>query len=372
MGECGVFKPLWKNPTSTRPRAIPFLSVRRTRRLPFAPQGRRFQRRLGGTREAIGIGWSLLGIRPARRLLSPSTARSRVRPRGASGSRCLPVTISCAIRWGWRQQWKHGTAFGRRSLNPAVEFLGARLSIWGGSSLKGPPESMAGGRTLLAGQSSSFESGQEVTGLAAWALDCLAVLRALRLWWSGFRFGPATGGCMARGETWFTNPDVDHHRGGGRGTQRPHSPLAPPPHKRGALAAKSAGLRASWASGPLPQVGPAFDNRFSTAPWSRLLFTYAVPESGAGRGLRRFRFHGLNHQAHQARWVRPSTAIHHSVRPELDQLPPGPCCSLAGGFRDGRSIDTTMGYNPLEGLVMASRSGSVDPGLLLPPAPPPA
>jgi acetate kinase len=42
----------------------------------------------------------------------------------------------------------------------------------------------------------------------------------------------------------------------------------------------------------------------------------------------------------------------------------GAGCSLAA-IRDGHSIDTTMGFTPLEGLVMASRSGSVDPGLLL-------
>jgi len=42
----------------------------------------------------------------------------------------------------------------------------------------------------------------------------------------------------------------------------------------------------------------------------------------------------------------------------------GAGCSLAA-VQNGRSIDTTMGFTPLEGLVMASRSGSVDPGLLL-------
>jgi acetate kinase len=43
---------------------------------------------------------------------------------------------------------------------------------------------------------------------------------------------------------------------------------------------------------------------------------------------------------------------------------PGAGASLAAVL-DGRSVDTTMGFTPLDGLVMATRSGSVDPGLLL-------
>ena len=91
--------------------------------------------------------------------------------------------------------------------------------------------------------------------------------------------------------------------------------------------------------------------------------TYALPARWRERwGLRRFGFHGLSHG-----WV----ARH---APELlsDADPPqrivschlgagASLCAIAGG----RSVDTTMGFTPLEGLVMATRSGSVDPGLLL-------
>jgi acetate kinase len=82
--------------------------------------------------------------------------------------------------------------------------------------------------------------------------------------------------------------------------------------------------------------------------------TYALPSAWRQLGCRRYGFHGLNHQH-----VAESLPCHRLISAHL-----GAGCSLAA-VRDGRSIDTTMGFTPLEGLVMASRSGSVDPGLLL-------
>jgi acetate kinase len=107
----------------------------------------------------------------------------------------------------------------------------------------------------------------------------------------------------------------------------------------------------------LPQWA-CFDTAFHATlpPAAR---TYALPESWRRRGLRRFGFHGINHQ---------------HVAESVARLMPGTrrliSCHLGGGcslcaVADGRSVATTMGYTPLEGLVMASRSGSVDPGLLL-------
>jgi acetate kinase len=90
--------------------------------------------------------------------------------------------------------------------------------------------------------------------------------------------------------------------------------------------------------------------------------TYALPAKWRERwGLRRYGFHGLSH-AWIARRVpqlleRDPTAL----RIVSCHLGAGASlCAIAGG----RSIDTTMGFTPLEGLVMATRSGSVDPGLL--------
>ena len=117
----------------------------------------------------------------------------------------------------------------------------------------------------------------------------------------------------------------------------------------------------------LPQWA-CFDTGFhaSLAPEA---YTYAIPEAWRRRGLRRFGFHGLNHQ-HVAETVarRQASGQGPDQRPagelRLISCHLGAGCSLAA-IRGGRSLDTTMGFTPLEGLVMASRSGSVDPGLLL-------
>lgn len=82
--------------------------------------------------------------------------------------------------------------------------------------------------------------------------------------------------------------------------------------------------------------------------------TYALPAAWRGQGLRRYGFHGLNHQ-HVSEVV---------AAPRLISCHLGAGCSLCA-IAAGRSIATTMGFTPLEGLVMATRSGSVDPGLLL-------
>lgn len=89
--------------------------------------------------------------------------------------------------------------------------------------------------------------------------------------------------------------------------------------------------------------------------------TYALPPEWRKRwDLRRFGFHGLSH-AYASRRV-PELLGHPVSRLVTCHLGAG--ASLAAVL-DGRSIDTTMGFTPLEGLVMATRSGSVDPGLVL-------
>jgi acetate kinase len=114
----------------------------------------------------------------------------------------------------------------------------------------------------------------------------------------------------------------------------------------------------------LPRV-PAvacFDTAFhATMPPQAV--TYALPAQWRERwAIRRYGFHGLSHA-----WIARRT-------PELLGRPGTGLrvvsCHLGAGaslcaIRDGRSLDTTMGFTPLEGLVMATRSGSVDPGLLL-------
>jgi acetate kinase len=88
--------------------------------------------------------------------------------------------------------------------------------------------------------------------------------------------------------------------------------------------------------------------------------TFALPARWRERwGLRRFGFHGLSH-AHVAHEV--AARFGHGLRIVSCHLGSGASlCAIA----DGASVDTTMGFTPLDGLVMATRSGSIDPGLII-------
>lgn len=92
--------------------------------------------------------------------------------------------------------------------------------------------------------------------------------------------------------------------------------------------------------------------------------TYALPAEWRKRwDLRRFGFHGLSH-AYATRRVTELLGAAPSGGRRIVTCHLGAGASLAAVL-DGRSVDTTMGFTPLEGLVMATRSGSVDPGLVL-------
>jgi acetate kinase len=89
--------------------------------------------------------------------------------------------------------------------------------------------------------------------------------------------------------------------------------------------------------------------------------TFALPAEWRARWtLRRYGFHGLSH----AYVSRQAASLLGGVAPRLVSCHLGAGASLAA-VQDGRSVDTTMGFTPLDGLVMATRSGSVDPGLLM-------
>jgi acetate kinase len=90
--------------------------------------------------------------------------------------------------------------------------------------------------------------------------------------------------------------------------------------------------------------------------------TVALPAAIRQRwNLRRYGFHGLSHQyaSHRA-----GELLGHPDRRRIVTCHLGSGASLAA-VDDGRSVDTTMGFTPLDGLVMATRSGSLDPGMLL-------
>jgi acetate kinase len=111
----------------------------------------------------------------------------------------------------------------------------------------------------------------------------------------------------------------------------------------------------------VPSVA-CFDTAFqATIPAAAA--TFALPEEWGTRwSLRRFGFHGLSH-AYAARRTDELLGRDDSDL-RLVNCHLGAGASLAA-VRGGRSVDTTMGFTPLDGLVMATRSGSVDPGLVL-------
>jgi acetate kinase len=131
-----------------------------------------------------------------------------------------------------------------------------------------------------------------------------------------------------------------------------------PLHNAAALRAIAAAER--FAGAATPQVG-VFDTAFH-ADLPAGTRTYAGPREWVERGIRRFGFHGINHEyaAHRAARLlgRPLAGL------RLITCHLGSGCSLAA-VRDGRSVDTTMGFTPLDGLVMGTRSGALDPGLIL-------
>ena len=91
--------------------------------------------------------------------------------------------------------------------------------------------------------------------------------------------------------------------------------------------------------------------------------TYALPPQWRHRwDLKRYGFHGLSHAYASRRVAEMMVRDPRDLRIVTCHLGAG--ASLAA-VQGGRSVDTTMGFTPLEGLVMATRSGSVDPGLLL-------
>jgi acetate kinase len=88
---------------------------------------------------------------------------------------------------------------------------------------------------------------------------------------------------------------------------------------------------------------------------------YPGPYEWFESGIRRYGFHGINHQHCAERAAQMLGADVKALRIVSCHLGNG--CSVTA-IRDGQSIDTTMGFTPLEGLMMGTRSGSVDPGIL--------
>jgi acetate kinase len=111
--------------------------------------------------------------------------------------------------------------------------------------------------------------------------------------------------------------------------------------------------------GPVPQVA-VFDTGFHRRI-PQAAAVYPGPYEWFESGICRYGFHGINHQYCAARAA-------HLLRRDLNSLKLVTChlgngCSLSA-IQEGHSIDTTMGFTPLEGLMMGTRSGSIDAGIL--------
>jgi acetate kinase len=113
--------------------------------------------------------------------------------------------------------------------------------------------------------------------------------------------------------------------------------------------------------GEVPQIA-VFDTAFY-ADLPPVAAAYPLPvELCREHGLRRYGFHGIAHAAMWRRWSSLHPGLAHNGRVISLQLGAG--CS-ATAVAQGRAIDTSMGFTPIEGLMMALRSGDIDPGLLI-------
>jgi len=131
----------------------------------------------------------------------------------------------------------------------------------------------------------------------------------------------------------------------------PLAPLHNPPNLVGISIAQKA-----WPN--VPQVA-VFDTAFHQSMPQKAV-TYAVPQKWRDLGLRRYGFHGTSHK-----YVMMRVSEELGSRPQDLRII---SCHLGNGasicaINRGQSVDTSMGMTPLEGLVMGTRSGDVDPGL---------
>ncbi|MBI4641235.1 MAG: acetate kinase [Candidatus Tectomicrobia bacterium] len=122
------------------------------------------------------------------------------------------------------------------------------------------------------------------------------------------------------------------------------------------------GIRAARAVlGPNIPMVAAFDTAFHNS-LPEYAATYALPYELAERHqVRRYGFHGIAHEYMLRRYAEIANISTNNAT--LITLQLGNGCS-ATSIRNGRSVDTSMGFTPLEGLVMGTRSGDLDPGIV--------
>lgn len=162
----------------------------------------------------------------------------------------------------------------------------------------------------------------------------------------------ATGHRIVHGGTRFTGPvRVDAGVDAGIAALEPFAPLHQPHNL--------SGLRAAMTLLPQAPHVACFDTAFHrTIPESR--YSLPLPLSFRENGLRRFGFHGLSYT-----WIASELPKQLSARRRRNVVVAhlGNGCSLCA-LKDGASYDTSMGLTPLDGLVMGTRSGSIDPSAI--------
>lgn len=113
-------------------------------------------------------------------------------------------------------------------------------------------------------------------------------------------------------------------------------------------------------SANLPQVA-VFDTAFH-GNLPEVAYVYPVPDRWLEQGIRKYGFHGISHQYCSQRAAQLLGRDLAELR--LISCHLGNGCSLAA-IKFGRCIDTTMGFTPLDGLMMGTRCGSIDPGIII-------
>jgi acetate kinase len=217
------------------------------------------------------------------------------------------------------------------------------------------------GRALIEGQiagigrSPKFTVGGKERAVPASMPDHAAAIECLLGWLEGEGHGRKLAGVghrVVHGGVNFTRPvrlDAE-----AIGALAALSPLAPhhQPHNIAAIRAVAARMP------KLPQVA-CFDTAFhATLPEEARRL--ALPAEFHERGLRRYGFHGVSYESIVGQL--PALAGRLPARLVIAHLGNG--ASLCA-VREGRSIATTMGFSTLDGLVMGTRSGSIDPGVIL-------
>jgi acetate kinase len=199
--------------------------------------------------------------------------------------------------------------------------------------------------------------GRELTAPHVAGKDHKAAIGAIHGWFTSYAGGETSlsgvGHRVVHGGSEFAEPVlIDERVITALEALTPLAPLHQPHH--------IAAIRAMAAAAPgVPQIA-CFDTSFhQTQP--KLAREFALPRALTEKGVRRYGFHGLSYEyiASALTEFAPASAVRRLVVAHLGNG--ASLCAIAGGC----SVATTMGFTPLDGLVMGTRAGLLDPGVIL-------